>query len=477
MIRSGLLLTGGNTLAALVSLGRNVLVARLVTVEDFGLAATLGITVTLVEMMSNLALDRLLVQARDGDDPALQQGLHALQLARGVLAAAVLALIAAPYARLIGAPELEWAYRTLALVPLGRGLLHLDMFRVQRGMRFGPSVRVHLIAELIGLAAVLPSWWLFGDWRTMLGAILVHRLAFVALSHLVAERGYRLGPGPSGLLRRAVGFGLPLLANAGLMFGIFQGDRLIVANRLGLVELGFYSVAFMLALVPTQVLGRTLQALTLPRLAAAQDAPERFAAEYRLTIEGALLVAVGYALVLALIGPPLLVLLFGAKYVPTLSLFVWLVLAQAVRLARTAPAIVAIARAETTNPMWANLVRIGVLPLLLLALSAGAGLMTAAWLALGGELLALGAAFLLLRRRLGLALSGLGLPVGGALALLGLIGLDAALSPPAAGLVEHLHAGQALLVAAFVLYAVLALPTLRARGLRALGRRGEITIR
>ncbi|HUF55186.1 MAG TPA: hypothetical protein VMM55_01345, partial [Thermohalobaculum sp.] len=159
------------------------------------------------------------------------------------------------------------------------------------------------------------------------------------------------------------------------------------------------------------------------------------------------------------------------KYAPTLSLFVWLSLAQAVRLARTAPAIVAIARAETANPMWSNLVRIAVLPLLFLALAAGAGLMAAAWLALAGELLALAVAFLLLRRRLGLPLSGLGLPVGGALALLGLIGLGAALHPPAAGLAEHLHGGQVPPLAAFVLYALLALPTLRARGLRALGLR------
>ena len=472
MIRSGLLLTGGNTLAALVSLARNVAVARLVTVEDFGLAATLGITVTLVEMLSKLALDRLLVQAPDGDDPDVQRGLQALSLARGVLAAAILVLIAAPYARAVGAPELEWAYRTLALVPLAQGLVHLDMVRVQRRMRFGPSVRVQLAAEAAGLAAVLPFYWLLGDWRTMLGAILVSRLAFAALSHLAGERRYRIGPGPPGLLRRAVAFGLPLLANAGLMVGIFHGDRLIVANRLGPVELGLLSVAIMLALVPTQVLGNTLQALTLPRLAAAQAAPARFAAEFRLTIEGALLVSVGYALVLALVGPPLLVLLFGAKYAPTLSLFVWLVLSQGVRLARTAPAIVAIARAETANPMWSNLVRVAVLPLLFVALGMGASLMAVAWLALAGELAALGVAFWLLRRRLGLPLAGLGLPVGGALGLFGLIGLDAALHPPAAGLAAHLHAGHALLLGAGALYALLALPTLGARARRLIAERG-----
>ena len=43
---------------------RNVIVARLITPADFGIAATFAMTLSLVEMVSNLAAEKLLVQSR-----------------------------------------------------------------------------------------------------------------------------------------------------------------------------------------------------------------------------------------------------------------------------------------------------------------------------------------------------------------------------------------------------------------------------
>jgi O-antigen/teichoic acid export membrane protein len=134
--------------AALLSLVRNVIIARLISVEDFGIASTFAITMAMVEMASNIAVDRLLVQARDGEEPHLLSTLHSIQAARGLFGAVVLFVIAHPVSLLFGLPEVAWAYQAMAAIPLLRGLANLDMFRRQRDMQFLPFVLVEGTAKI-----------------------------------------------------------------------------------------------------------------------------------------------------------------------------------------------------------------------------------------------------------------------------------------------------------------------------------------
>src|SRR6056297_3280145 len=93
-LKGGLLLSGGSMLSAGCSFARNIIIARLISVEDFGIAATFALTMSLIEMASNLALDRLLVQAPDGDSPHMLATGHAFQVFRGVLSAIALFALA-----------------------------------------------------------------------------------------------------------------------------------------------------------------------------------------------------------------------------------------------------------------------------------------------------------------------------------------------------------------------------------------------
>ena len=78
MLKQGLLLITANILSALLRMVRNVLIARLISVEDFGIASTFAMAVGLVETMSYIGLDRLIIQARDGEEPNLLATLNAI---------------------------------------------------------------------------------------------------------------------------------------------------------------------------------------------------------------------------------------------------------------------------------------------------------------------------------------------------------------------------------------------------------------
>lgn len=367
-LKSGLLLSSGSVASSVCSFGRNIIIARLISVDNFGIAATLALTMSLVEMASNLALDRLIVQAPDGDSPRLQAAAQAFQALRGLIGAVILLALAGPAAALFDIPDVRWAFQTLALVPLVRGLVHLDFARAQREMSFGPSVWIDLGPQIIvtALAAPLALW--LGDYRVMLWTVLVQVASYTVLSHVLAERRYRWA-WDTQAIRRMIAFGWPLLINSLLLFGIFQGDRAIVGATFSMETLGWFSAAFALTLTPSQVLAKVCQSFLMPVLARVQSAPERFLEHAHLTVQTCLLLGVVVAVGFWTAGPALLLTLYGERYLGGAAIIGWLGLMQGVRIAKAGPAIVAMSHGETVSPMLANLVRtIG----LLLALGAAA---------------------------------------------------------------------------------------------------------
>lgn len=396
MLKSGLLLSTGNILVALLGLVRNVLIARLLSIDDFGIASTFAITMALVEMASNMALDRLIVQAKDGDAPVLQSTLHSIQMIRGIAGAAFFYLIAEPIAWLFGIPEAVWAYQLLAIVPFLRGCAHLDMFRFQREMRFMPFIWTQLTAQGFSTIAAIPLVFWLNDYSAMLYAILLQQLLYSLVSHLVAERSYKLS-WDIPVIRRAIRFGWPILLNGILMFVIFQGDRIIIGSDIGITELGWFSAAFTLTMAPSLVIAKTLQGFFLPQISRQEVGSTEFKFLCSVTNQISCFVGLLYVILFATVGPAIFLILYGNKYEPALSVLVLLAVMQGVRISRVGLSTIAHSIAATKIPLVANLFRISVFPITWIIVIKTSNLLAVASIAAIGEGLALVATLYLLR--------------------------------------------------------------------------------
>jgi O-antigen/teichoic acid export membrane protein len=76
VIKSGLILTFFNGLAAILGLVRNIMIARLLSVDDFGIASTFAMTMAFVDMSANIGIDRLVVQSKEGQSERFQATLQ-----------------------------------------------------------------------------------------------------------------------------------------------------------------------------------------------------------------------------------------------------------------------------------------------------------------------------------------------------------------------------------------------------------------
>lgn len=446
MIRSLVMLLSGNAFSALMLLARNLLVARLVPVADYGIAATFAITMAVIEMMSELGLKQLIVQARDGDDPRLQAALQGVQVLRGAFSALLLVLIAAPLAAFLHIPQAAWAYQMLALVPLLQGFLHLDIYRFERQMHFAPQMLALSLPALISVVLIWPLFAVFKDYRTMLYAVLAQAALTLALSHALAQSRYRIRLDPP-TMRRALGFGAPLALNGLLLFISFQGEKLLVGRLLGLEQLAYLAMGFTLTLTPTLVVARAVQSFFLPQLSRTDLIQARFNALARATIEANMLNGLLQAGVILALGGPLVAWLLGPKYAPLLALLPWLALLHAVRVFKVGPAVVALARARTSNAMWANLCRVISLPLGVWLALQGFGLQAILQSALAGELCGLFVSLFLLKTRIRLDLRPLYMPLFTSLTFLAAAGAFAALAPETGGKMAALGLGGFYLAA------------------------------
>lgn len=367
MLSSGLLLLLGNLAIGLIMVGRNVLIANFVSVEHYGIAMTFAITVSLIEMATNLMADTYVVKAENGDEDRTTRLLHSVTILRGVLNA-VLLFLAGPYiAQIFQVPNLAWAYQTMAIIPLIRGFTHIDIFRVQRHGKFRPKVLVEIGAFVSSLIAAWICVVLWGDFRAMLATLIVQWSVFTLLSHIVADRKYKIG-WDNTVFSDFFIFGWPLMLNAMLAYAIQNGDRVIVGNQLGPEVLGWFSAAFMLAQTPSMLLMSARRTLFMPMIS--RTGPEQGKA-HRVAIEVAYFMGLAFAVGTTIAGPLLLTALYGERYVQAVPVMLWLGLIFGIRIARGGLTTAAIAQGETKKVLIASLVRVLALPIAYFLLESG----------------------------------------------------------------------------------------------------------
>lgn len=389
---------------------RNVILARLVSPADFGIAAVFGITIQMIEMLSNVASEVLLVQAEDGDDERLQGSAQLIRALRGTGNGLVILVLAGPVAQLFGVPQATWAFRCLASVPFLRGFYHLDMHRLQRHLRFAPSVIADGGGSWLATFAAVPLGFWLHDYSVMLFALIIQMGMGTIVSHLLAERRYRWDR-DKGYWMRIVKFGWPLMINGIFMFGIFEGDRIVIgsAKRLfphsqfTLTDLGVYSVAFGLTMAPTMFIANICSPLFLPLLSRVQGTRDQFERRYVACALAVSLCAALMSIVFITAGGLLVRILYGANYIAAGTIMVWLSTMWALRMIRVAPTLAAMALGDTQNTMISNAARSLALIGMGIAAASGAGLLWIAVSGVAGETLALAASVWRLRRQNGLS--------------------------------------------------------------------------
>jgi O-antigen/teichoic acid export membrane protein len=364
VFKGGLKLGANQALTQACSFARNVIIARILSPSDYGIAALFAMTFSLLEMLSNLAQERLLIQADEGNEPAFQDTVHLLQAFRGCTNGLAIILLAGPVANLFGVPQAAWAFRYVALLPFIRGFIHTDASRVQRDLKFEPSIAIDAGSTIVVTILAVPLALWFKNYVAMLCVLIAQAALMTVISHFVAERPYRWAYDRT-YAKRVFHFGWPLLINGLLMYLIFEGDRFTIgaANRLfhvnaySLADLGVYSVAFAITMGPAMLVSNISSSLFLPILSRAQNSTHHFERRYFACSQIVALVATMIAVPFMIAGGWVIVLVYGKKYMAAASFIGWLAGMWTLRTVRQSPTLAAMSLGDTKNAMVSNIAR------------------------------------------------------------------------------------------------------------------------
>jgi lipopolysaccharide exporter len=308
------------TLTALIStrlvtlIGLAVL-ARLLAPQDFGLLAFALAYMTYITALGDLGTGMALIYWPSRTNDAAQVT-FVVSVAMGWIWMAATILLAPAIAAFFespaGAPILAAIALSLPLQALGS--THEALCR--KSLRF----RAWLVPELAlatGKAAVSIALALggFGVWSLVWGHLAGHLLRTVLLWAIVPWRPtLRI---PWDLFGPMFVYGRSIVAVNALSAVVHHADLLIVARLLGITALGFYQMAAKIPEMTITLLVRAVSYVLFPALSHVHAQGRNPAETYLATLRGVGLVTIPAAVMLVMMAEPLVLILFGATWIPS----------------------------------------------------------------------------------------------------------------------------------------------------------------
>lgn len=296
-----------------------VLLARLLSPDDFGLIAMVTSIVGVGEILRDFGLTSAAVQAKTLSRPQ-KSNLFWINFGLGAVLTLLVLACAPLIAGLYGQPELTDLARALSFTFVLNGLATQFRAELNRRMRFGALNAVDTVPAVVGLlVAATMAYFTQSVW-----ALVAQQLTAAVLGLVMALTLARWWPGlPSrqGEMRQLIRFGGGVFGTQAVAYATKNADNVAIGLVWGPSALGLYSRAYQLLMAPIVQLLAPMTRVALPVLSRLQDDRARFVAFLRRgQLIGSLLAGSIYALVFGL-AHPVVLLLFGEQWLGLVPIF------------------------------------------------------------------------------------------------------------------------------------------------------------
>jgi len=316
---SGVQIWGGRVISLLIF----VLLAHLLTPEAFGLVALASLFIAFVQTFQDQGFGDAIIQRPDLQKEHLDTAFWTNLLIGSLLALMGIAgskFIAGLFHQSQLAPIVRW----LSLSFILAGLSSTPQAILRRRLAFRElairSIFSTIIGGVLGLVLALLG---FGVWSLVAQDLVSALVGVVVLWNVSSWR-------PSlhfskEHFRDLLSFGFNIIGINLLNFLNRHADDLLIGYFLGPIMLGFYSIAYKLLVVMTDLLTSVTNAVAFPTFSRLQNDPERMRRAFLQAIHYTSLISFPAFLGVALVAPELIITFFGPQW--TLSIPVIRVLA------------------------------------------------------------------------------------------------------------------------------------------------------
>ena len=352
---------------------RTIVLARLLTPEDFGLFGIALLSIATLETFSQTGLQTALIQKKENIESYLDTA-WTVSAIRGTILFLILFFSAPLIARFFSSPEADLIIKVIAISTLVSGFKNIGVVFFQKDMEFNKQFVYEISGTLVDLSvAVTLAYTLNNVWALVWGGLAG---SLVRLFMSYAVQPYR----PRIKLERdkfnhLFGFGRWVLGSSILVFLITQGDDIFVGRFLGLAALGFYQMAYVLSNLPTTEIAHVISQVTFPAYSKLQDDVSKLKQAYLKVLQLTAFIAIPLAGGIFILAPEFTQIFLGFKWIPMVPAIQILALAGLLRsiAATTGPIFHGVGRPKT-DTVW-QIIRLTVLAALIYPLSTNWGIL------------------------------------------------------------------------------------------------------
>ncbi len=338
VIRGSVWTIAGYGASQVLRLAGNLVFAKLLFPEAFGILALVSIFVQGLTMFSDIGIGPSIIQNRRGEDIDFLNTAWTIQVVRGVLLWIVSAIGAGPFAAWYGEPQLASLVPVAALASILSGFTSTKLFSRSRKLSLARITVIDFVGQTLGLIAMVV--WCFvthSVWAIVFGS-LIGAAAKTILSHVALDGERNRFTFERAAGRELLGFGRWIFVSTALTFLAMQVDRLMLGKFVPIGQLGVYSIAMNLAsLAPT--IANTLASSVLFPLLAHHSRTDAQASERALHAARAIILRGGLFMLagLALLSPAFFRILYDERYsdaawmaqLLTVPMWTWLLMVSA----------------------------------------------------------------------------------------------------------------------------------------------------
>lgn len=305
----------GFGVSQILRLGGNILLARLLFPEAFGMMAVINALIAGLNMFSDLGISTSIIQNKRGEEPDFLRTAWVIQIIRGVGITLIAFSLAWPVALLSGEPNLAEMIMVVSLTAIFSGFNSTWLLVYSRRLILGRVVILNASSQFLSLLITIALAWQWQSvWALVVGNLVGPLITLVA-SHTVLGGMKMRFVWKKEIVYELVRFGRWLFISTALGFLVARADVFILTGLASMSAVGFFSIAKNLSLMATEALTKLSRMVLLPiysRLAdRKQDAlkHEMFSTRVRL-----LALFLPPLWVLILWGDALIALLYDERY-------------------------------------------------------------------------------------------------------------------------------------------------------------------
>ena len=296
-------------------LASNLILARLLFPEAFGLMALVNVVTVGLMMFSDVGIGPAISQNKRGDDPAFLNTAWTIQVIRGICLWAGAYLLAWPMAQFYDAPELTTYLPIAAISLILAGFNPTRIETAHRHLLVGRLTVLDLTGQFIGILSMIVLAWITGSVIALVIGGVIGAAAKLLLTHVFLPGDANRFQWEGAAAKELIRFGKWIFLSTAFWFITSQGDKAILGRFLSLETLGIYNIGFFLASFPLLLGHAVTQKVLIPvyREMLPLEGPENKAKLRKM--RGAMTAGImGLLAVMALVGPWLVDVLYDDRY-------------------------------------------------------------------------------------------------------------------------------------------------------------------